>query len=174
MPATQHREIKHCIEAILFASPEPLSINKVREILSSHFTLSIKQLQEMLAELNEEYLSTRSFLIEEVGQGFILRTKTDYAPFIEKLSIKRPEKLSTASTEVLAIIAYRQPITRPQIDAIRGVDSSNILSSLLERNLIAPQGKQEAPGRPTLYGVTDAFLLHYGLRSLQDLPPLEQ
>ena len=99
-----------------------------------------------------------------------MRTCEEYSPFVDLIHRnKRTEKLSQASAEVLAIIAYRQPITRPQIEAIRGVDSSGILQNLLERQLIEPTGKLEAPGRPTLYGTTKDFLQHFGLRSAEEL-----
>ena len=96
------------------------------------------------------------------------------SPYIEAIGVsRRGEKLSQAAAEVLAIIAYKQPITRPQIDAIRGVDSSGTIYNLLERQLIEPLGKLEAPGRPTLFGITKNFLEHFGLKDVKQLPPLQ-
>lgn len=164
--------VKRIIEALLFASIEPLSFQKIREITDVAHPLKPKTLRELIEELRDEYISQqRSFRIEEIAQGFILRTCVEHGPYIDLLQRnKRTEKLSQPAAEVLAIIAYKQPITRPQIDAIRGVDSSGVIYSLLERELIEPVGKLEAPGRPTLYGITNNFLKHFGLRDLSDLP----
>jgi segregation and condensation protein B len=166
----QHH-IKRVIEALLFASPDPLSLTKIREITDTILPLRPRQLRQILEELKQDYLAQqRAFKLEEIAQGYVLRTYEEYAPYLELLHRqKRGEKLSHASTEVLAIIAYRQPITRPQIDAIRGVDSSGSLMQLLERQLIEPMGKLEAPGRPTLYGTTRKFLKHFGLKDLSEL-----
>jgi segregation and condensation protein B len=122
-------------------------------------------------ELQQDYLSQqRAFRLEEIAEGFLLRTCEEYSPFLDLLyRNKRTEKLSQASAEVLAIIAYKQPITRPQIEAIRGVDCSGIIQNLLERQLITPSGKLEAPGRPTLYETTNDSLKHFGLRSTEEL-----
>ena len=162
---------KRIIEALLFSSNEPLSFTKIREIVDSFQPLKPRLLRDLIIELQQEYLSQqRAFRIEEIADGFLLRTCEEYSPFVDLIHRnKRTEKLSQASAEVLAIIAYRQPITRPQIEAIRGVDSSGILQNLLERQLIEPTGKLEAPGRPTLYGTTKDFLQHFGLRSAEEL-----
>jgi segregation and condensation protein B len=169
-------QIKRIIEALLFASSEPIGFNKIREITDTIYPLKPSVLRELVMELGQEYMvQQRSFRLEEIAQGYIIRTCEEYSSYIElMLRNKRTEKLSQAAAETLAIIAYRQPITRPQIDAIRGVDSSGIIYSLLERQLITPVGKLEAPGRPTLYGITKEFLAHFGLRDIKDLPPLEE
>jgi segregation and condensation protein B len=163
--------LKRVIEALLFSSAVPLSLIKIREITASITSLRPRQLKEILEELKQEYIAQqRAFQLEEIAQGYVLRTHEEYAPYLELLyRQRRGEKLSPASTEVLAIIAYRQPITRPQIDAIRGVDSSGTVMQLLERQLIEAMGKLEGPGRPTLYGTTKDFLKHYGLKDLEDL-----
>jgi segregation and condensation protein B len=164
--------LKRIIEALLFVSHEPISFNKIREVLDSVELLKPRQIQDLLQEMAEEYiLQQRSFRLEEIAQGYTLRTCKEYGPYIDLLfHNKRTEKLSPAAAEVLAIIAYRQPITRPQIEAIRGVDSSGVIQSLLERQLIEAVGRLEAPGRPTLYGITPYFLKHFGLRDLKELP----
>lgn len=166
----QHH-LKRVIEALLFASPDPLSLVKIREVTDTILPLRPRQLRDILNTLKQEYVTQqRAFQLEEIAQGYVLRTYEEYAPYVELLyRHKRGEKLSYASTEVLAIIAYRQPITRPQIDAIRGVDSSGTLMQLIERQLIEPIGKLEAPGRPTLYGTTKEFLKHFGLKDLSEL-----
>lgn len=165
------RHVQRVIEALLFASPEPLTLAKIREVTDTIIPCRPRQLRDMLEELKQEYLAqARAFRLEEIAQGYVLRTHEEYSPYLDLLHRqKRGEKLSPASTEVLAIIAYRQPITRPQIDAIRGVDSSGTLVQLFERGLIEPIGKLEAPGRPTLYGTTREFLKHYGLKDLSEL-----
>lgn len=162
---------KRIIEALLFANSDPLPFNKIREIVDTFQPLKPSLLRDLINELQQEYLSQqRAFRLEEIAEGFLLRTCEEYGPFIDLIHRnKRTEKLSQASAEVLAIIAYRQPITRPQIEAIRGVDCSGIVQNLLERQLIEPNGKLEAPGRPTLYVTTKGFLQHFGLKSAQDL-----
>lgn len=165
---------KRIIEALLFASSEPLPFAKIREIVDTIYPLKPRLLHDLIIELQQEYLSQqRAFRLEEIAQGFMLRTCEEYSGFIDQLfRNKRTEKLSLASAEVLAIIAYRHPITRPQIEAIRGVDCSGIIQNLLERQLIEHVGRLEAPGRPSLYGITKDFLKHFGLRDLQELPQL--
>lgn len=162
---------KRIIEALLFASCDPLPFTKIREIVDTFQPLKPRLLRDLIIELQQEYLSQqRAFRIEEIADGFLLRTCEEYSQFIDMIyRNKRTEKLSQASAEVLAIIAYRQPITRPQIEAIRGVDCSGIVQNLLERQLIEAMGKLEAPGRPTLYGTTKDFLKHFGLRDAQEL-----
>lgn len=165
------QHLKRVMEALLFASHDPLSLVKIREVTDTILPLRPRQLRQILEELKQEYLAQkRAFQLEEIAQGYVLRTYEEYAPYLDLLHRnKRGEKLSHASTEVLAIIAYRQPITRPQIDAIRGVDSSGTLMQLLERQLVEPVGKLEAPGRPTLYGTTKEFLKHFGLKDMLEL-----
>jgi len=165
------RHAKRVIEALLFSCPDPLPLPKIREITDTFCTLAPRHLRSIIEELQQDYISQqRAFRLEEIAQGYVLRTHEEYAPYIDLLQRqRRGEKLSPASTEVLAIIAFRQPVTRPQIDAIRGVDSSGTLMQLLERQLVEPLGKLEAPGRPTLYGTTREFLKHFGFKDLNDL-----
>lgn len=167
-------QVKKIIEALLFASHEPLSFIKIREITDTFYPLPPRVIRQLLDELQRDYLSQqRAFRLEEIAQGFILRSCEEYSPFIDLLyRNRRTEKLTQASAEVLAIIAFKQPITKPQIEAIRGVDSTGIIQNLLERLLIEPVGKLEAPGRPTLYGITKEFLKHFGLKDLDDLPKI--
>lgn len=168
--------VKGIIEALLFACNEPIAFDKIREITDTAYPLKPKTVRALIQELADEYITQRkSFRIEEIAQGFLLRTCEEFSPYIDILyRNKRGEKLSHPAAEVLAIIAYKQPITRPQIDAIRGVDSSGTIYSLLERQLIEPVGKLEAPGRPTLYGITKDFLKHFGLRDLCELPGMTE
>jgi segregation and condensation protein B len=170
-----HFRIKRIIEALLFASSEPITFNKLREVIDTISPLAPRELRAIIEELQNEYCTQqRAFRLDEIAQGFVLRSAEEFNPYIELLyRNKRNEKLSHASAEVLAIIAYRQPITRTQIEAIRGVDSSGSVATLLERQLIQPVGKLEAPGRPMLYGITKDFLKHFGLKDIKELPKLE-
>lgn len=164
--------IKRILEALLFASSEPLSIKAMKLVLDTTSPVSTKEIKFLLAEMKEEY-KKNSFHLAEIGEGYILRTNPEYKKYIALLEqIKPPQKLSQACTEVLAIISYRQPVTRAQIEEIRGVDCSTLVTQLVEKELIQQVGKLEAPGRPTLYGVTKRFLNHFGLKDLKDLPKI--
>jgi segregation and condensation protein B len=164
-------EIKRILEALLFAAHDPVSLDKLREVVESFHPVKPKMLKELLVEMREEFALNRSFALEEVGDGYLLRTKEQFAPYVQQLLVdRRPDRLSRAALEVVAIIAYRQPMTRRQIDDLRGVDSSGVLQALLERGLIERRGRLEGPGKPSLYGTTDLFLKHFGLSSLGDLP----
>lgn len=166
--------VKQIIEALLFSSPEPLSFQKIRDIIAESHPISAGTLRNALLELALDYeKQERAFALTEVAKGFVLRTRAHLGGYLDTLMRdRRSERLSQAAAEVLAIVAYKQPVTRPQIEAIRGVDSSGVLQTLVERQLITPVGKLEAAGRPTLYGTTKEFLVHYGLRDLKELPKL--
>ncbi len=163
---------KHAIEALLFSSNEALSIDKIRAVLGEFDDLKPKMIRQLICELQLDYThSKRAFQLDEGADGFILRTRDDYYPYVRLLHAdRRPERLSQAASEVLAIITYRQPTTRSIVDSIRGVDSSGSIYRLIDLELIEAVGKLEAPGRPTLYGVGKKFLQHFGLTSLDDLP----
>lgn len=165
------KELKGAIEALLFSSSEPISIRQIREITENICCLKPKALEALVKELQLEYKQqARAFQIEEIADGFLIRTDPKYSVYVDQLhSHRRSEKLSRAATEVLAIIAFRQPVTRSVIDGIRGVDSSGALYALIERDLIETVGRLDAPGRPSLYAVTNRFLQHYGLRDLNEL-----
>lgn len=159
---------KRILEALLFASSDPIPLEKLSEVAE----LPLKETETLLEELRAEYdAEERAFQLKEIAEGVVLRSREAFNPYIALLHPgRRRTRLSHAVAEVLAIIAYRQPITRPQIEAIRGVDSSHHVQQLIERGLIEPLGKLEVPGRPTLYGVTKEFLQHFGLRDLGELP----
>src|ERR1700737_4180407 len=142
-------QLKRVIEALLFACSEPLTLDKIREVTDTILPLPPRDLRALIQALQDDYyMQKRAFRIEEMAQGFVLRTYEEFNPYIELLfRNKRSEKLSHAAAEVLAIIAYRQPITRPQIEAIRGVDCSGVVQALLERQLIQAVGKLDSPGR---------------------------
>jgi segregation and condensation protein B len=173
LSAEERTYVKRMIEALLFASSEPLPFAKLREVISTYKPIKPGFLRKLIDELQRDYrIQQRAYDLDEIAQGFLLRTREEFGKYIELLhKDKRSEKLTQASAEVLAIIAYKQPVTRPEIDKIRGVDSSGIIQNLLDRELVEMVGKLEAPGRPTLYSITKNFLKHFGLKDLKDLPP---
>jgi segregation and condensation protein B len=126
-----------------------------------------------MSALKDTY-GARGIVLEEIAGGWLFRTSVQFAPFVRELTIGRPVRLTRAQIETLAIAAYRQPVTRPEIDDIRGVDSSATLRVLLERELLRIVGKKEDVGRPLLYGTTSHFLQFFGLKSLKDLPALRE
>jgi segregation and condensation protein B len=158
------------LEALLFVAKEPLSISKLADILE----ISEQGVVELLEGLRERYESKDSGLtIVEIDKCFRLGTKPEMASYIETLYKQPVQILSNAALEVLSIIAYRQPITRGEIDFIRGVQSDRSLATLVERGLVQEVGRKDSPGRPILYGTTEHFLLHFGLKSLDELPKLD-
>lgn len=165
-------ETRQIIEALLFASDAPLS--------SSDLSMADEELEEdevlaAIQELRREYeKSEHAFQIYELGGGFQVLTRPDFAPWLERFAtVSRPGRLSSAALEVLAIVVYRQPIGRAEIEDIRGVGSSGVLRTLQDRELIEVVGRGEGLGRPLLYGTTPFFLEHFGFRSLHDLPEPE-
>ncbi len=158
------------VEAILFAAGHPVSIEKLCMVLSC----DEDTLRATLAALQPTY-HTRGIQLIYVGDGCQLVTKEEYLPYIRTaLGIRRGGNLSHASMETLAIVAYNQPVTRSYIDEVRGVDTSYVVTSLLEKGLLEAKGRLDAPGRPTLYGTTDTFLRVFGLNNLEALPSMEQ
>ena len=156
------------LEALLFVSPKPLSEKEILGHLSSHFP-DIK-VKEAIALLQKSYVDQkRAFRIGFVSGGYMLETHPEVAPYISSLVAPRKSKLSKGALEVLSIIAYKQPITRPEIEAIRGIDSGPHVENLLEGEWITQKGKKEVPGRPILFGTTEKFLLHFNLPSVEEL-----
>ena len=160
------------VESALFASQTPLT---PRDIARADESLTIEIVKDALAELRDEYeRSDRSFQIYNLGDGYQILTRPEYAPYLERFdSVPRTYGLSPAALETLAIIAYRQPISRVEIEDIRGVGSTTVLRTLQEWELIDTVGRGEGLGRPLLYGTTQRLLDHFGLRDLADLPRLE-
>ena len=166
---------KRIIEALLFSTKEPLPLKKIQEILEpTKGYITPKELKRMLQELSCEYREQgHAFQIDAIADGYILRTHIEFYPYVEQLFTKRrKERLSQAAMETLAIVAYRQPVTKSQIEAVRGVDCSGVLQLLQDRLFIEVSGKLEAPGRPSLFATTREFLIHFGLKSLADLPSM--
>ena len=164
-------KMKSAIEAMLFVSGEPLPAKDLINNLEIDNKLVLEIINEMTIEYEKE---DRGLRLIEINGGYQLVTKEENSDFIQKLLKKnRKHSLSQASIESLAIIAYKQPITRIDIDEIRGVKSESALQRLVERNLIREVGRLEVPGRPILYGTTDEFLRQFGLKTLKELPSLD-
>lgn len=170
--------VKELIEALIFAAEEPLTLEQIKAILRESSeegdprSLQENEIETIISILNDEYQqSHRPYRIIRIAGGYQFATTVDYAEWIGKLHKEQGRrKLSQSSLETLAIIAYRQPITRPDIEAIRGVDCDYVLGTLLEKKLITIVGRAPTPGRPLLYGTTQQFLKHFGLSDISDLP----
>jgi len=161
--------LKGLVEALVFASDKPLKANEIARLASA----GTRQITKVLDELRGEY-THRGIQLDEVAGGWTFRTSAVFAPFVRDLTGHKPVRLSRAQVETLAIVAYRQPITRPEVDDIRGVDCGAVLKMLLERDLVRILGKKDEPGRPILYGTSGGFLELFGLKSLKDLPTLRE
>ncbi len=165
-------EIKYFIEAALLAAGRPLSIDQLQNLFTADGQPDKSQIREAIAALQAEY-EHRGIEILEVASGFRTQVKASMADRLRKLWEERPPRYSRALFETLALIAYRQPMTRGEIEEVRGVAvSSNIIRSLQERDWIRVVGHRDVPGRPSMFGTTKAFLDYFGLKKLDDLPPL--
>ena len=167
-------ESRKAIYAMLFTSDRPLSAGRVAEALGdTDPDIVANMLEELREEINSD--ETRPYRLREIGGGYQFTSEEAYAPYIRRLfAIKKSNKLSKAVLETLAIIAYKQPVTRPEVESIRGVSVSYAFDQLQERRLIKSVGVAEVPGRPRLYRTTDEFLVHFGLKSLKELPSVEE
>ena len=170
--------LKSVLEALIFAADEPVSLKQLDEIFNAPSEdgepprVSADDIRHAIAELNEEYdAQRRAYRIIQVGGGYHFVTRQEYAEWVGKLyKEKGKRKLSHSALESLAIIAYRQPVTKPEIEAIRGVNADYVLHTLLERGLVTITGRASTVGRPLLYGTTTEFLKHFGINDLSDLP----
>jgi segregation and condensation protein B len=172
MVKMEREETKKIIEALLFVSDKPISIDTLKDVLRD---IESTDIRAVIEELNDEYANSgRSFAIKEIAGGFQMLTDPVYSRWISALYKRPPDRLTGPSLETLAIIAYRQPITRSDIEAIRGVNVDGVLRTLEERGLIKSRGRVDGPGRPILYGTTSEFLQHFGLKSLEELPKLKE
>ena len=165
--AAQH--LRGLVEALVFAADHPIKPSEIAKLAQA----PTRQIKDILEELTQEF-SGRGIQLEEVAGGYAFRTNVAFAPFVRDLVGQKPVKLTRAQLETLAIVAYRQPITRPDIDDVRGVDCGPVLRTLLERDLVRILGKKDEPGRPILYGTSNGFLQLFGLASLKDLPTLRE
>jgi segregation and condensation protein B len=169
MERSQQRRV---IEALVVASPDPISAARIAQI-APDCTPSLAK--ELLNELNEQYeAEERAFEIWEVAGGYQLRTRAEFSGYLQQLQKHRPLRLSRAALETLSIVAYKQPVTRGEIEQVRGVDVGAVVKSLMERQLVRITGQREVPGRPMLYGTTRRFLEVFGLESLGGLPTLRE
>ncbi len=165
----QRKHLRGLLEALVFASDAPIKPPELAKLAHAQQ----KQVKEVLTELKQDY-ATRGIHLDEIAGGWVFRTSPLFAPFVRDLTKQKPVRLTRAQVETLAIIAYRQPITRPEIDDVRGVDTGPVLKLLLERDLVRILGKRDEPGRPIIYGTTGNFLEFFGLKSLKDLPTLRE
>jgi len=164
--------LKCIIECLIFASDIPLTIDRIKQVLED---LAPRQIRELVAELIEDYrTSPRGIHIREVAHGFQFCTRPEYASLVHQLRKSKPYHLTQPTLETLAIIAYKQPVTKAEIELVRGVDCSGVVKSLMDKNLVAIQGRKEVIGRPFLYGTTQKFLEVFGLETLASLPTIEE
>ena len=161
--------IKKIIEALIFASDVPLPLNRILKILDN---IKENDVLNTIDELNSDYENSgRSFRVCKIGGGYQLVTKPEFSKYIKSLYKSRVRsRLSHAALEVLSIIAFKQPISRPEVDHIRGVNSDGVVKTLLERNLLTIAGRSESVGKALLYGTTDEFLRYFGINKISDLP----
>ena len=170
----KNEELKPVVEGLIFAADEPMSIKDLFAVFNEDAAIEQVQIKEVLEQLKEEY-EGRGLELKEVGSGFRFQVREAHAQWIAKLWQERPAKYSRASLETLALIAYRQPITRAEIEDVRGVSvSSNIIKALVEREWVRVVGHRDVPGKPALYSTTKKFLDYFNLKTLEDLPPLSE
>lgn len=167
------RELKAILEAILFVSPEPVPVARLLSILGTVSKAEVVQALDILThDLDQE---GRGIQLVQVAGGYRLVTKQEYGPWLKRMEkAKAAQKLSRSALESLAIIAYKQPLVRSEIEEIRGVETSGVLRTLCERKLVRIVGRKDVPGRPIMYGTTKFFLEHFGLQDLTQLPPLRE
>ena len=164
--------LKIIVEGLLFVSEEPLTIERIGAVVEG---VSNERLQKVLDELEAEYDDFgRAYILRRIAGGYQFRTQPELSSYILKMKKKSPTRLSRAALETLAVIAYRQPILRAEIERIRGVDIGGILKTLMEKGLIRGTGRRDLPGRPIIYGTTKKFLETFDLPNLDALPSLEE
>ena len=167
------RELKAILEAVLFVSPEPVPVARLMSIVGTVSKTEVVQALDILAhDLDQD---GRGIQLVQVAGGYRLVTKQEYGPWLKRMDKARTaQKLSRSALESLAIIAYKQPLVRSEIEEIRGVETSSVLRTLCERKLVRIVGRKDVPGRPIMYGTTKFFLEHFGLQDLSQLPPLRE
>ena len=166
------KSLKLIVESMLYAAEKPLSAREIHSIITD---AKIPQIKSALKVLQYEYEAMgRSFSLKEVANGYQFRSRSEYGPYIMKMLQRTPNRLSRASMETLAIIAYKQPILRQEIERLRGVDVGGIVRALLEKDLIRVMGRKNLPGRPLIYGTTKKFLEVFDLKDIESLPKLKE
>ena len=165
-------QAKRIIEALLFVFSQPLPLKRITEVVPD---LEPVKVRALIQTLNGEYeAGSRAFRVQEIAGGYQIVTDQQLAPWVKRaLQSPKPDAVSAAALETLAIIAYRQPITKAEIEAVRGVDVTASLDTLVERRFVRIAGRKDSPGRPFLYGTAPEFLRHFGLKSLESLPRME-
>ncbi|MDD5120374.1 MAG: SMC-Scp complex subunit ScpB [Candidatus Omnitrophica bacterium] len=168
----EESNLKSAVEALIFASEKPITADQIKKVLGN---LDASEVKKIIDELRNEYGSAnRGMRIIEIAGGFQMITSSVFAPFLKKLFKNRyNEKLSKPALESLAIIAYKQPLTKAEIESLRNVNVDGVMKSLIDKNLIRICGRKKVPGRPFVFGTTREFLEHFGLKSLDDLPKME-
>ncbi|HSB44225.1 MAG TPA: SMC-Scp complex subunit ScpB [Nitrospira sp.] len=171
--AFQGQELAAVLEALLFVSAEPVPLPRLASVIGTVSKAEVEQALKILQQQLEQ--EGRGIQLVKLAGGYRLVTKPDYAPWLKRLDkAKAAQKLSRSALESLAIIAYKQPLVRAEIEEIRGVETSGVIRTLLERKLVRIVGRKEVPGRPIMYGTTKFFLEHFGLQDLSQLPPLRE
>ncbi len=166
-----NKEKKAILEALIFVSGAPVSIKELQKTTG----FATGEIEFLVSELMAEYRERQGGIeIVEVAEGYQMVTRPAFSEYVKRLRSSTPPKLSMPAMETLAIIAYKQPITKAEIEQIRGVNSDGVIKNLLDRRLIRVVGKKEAPGRPILYGTTREFLLYFGLKDLSELPTIRE
>ncbi|MCX5694450.1 MAG: SMC-Scp complex subunit ScpB [Candidatus Omnitrophica bacterium] len=168
----ENNNLKSAIEALIFASEKPITTDQLKKVLGD---LDAATINKIITDLKNEYEGQgRGIRIVEIAGGFQMITSSNFAQFLKKLFKNRySDKLSKPALESLAIIAYKQPLTKAEIESLRNVNVDGVMKSLLDKNLIRICGRKKIPGRPFVFGTTREFLEHFGLKSLQDLPKME-
>ena len=167
----EEERLKAILESLLFAAGEPVSLARLAAVLDN---VPKEAIRKALNEMALAYAGGRGIALEQVAGGYQLRTPKEHALYVRKLLAAKPPRLTRPLLETVAIVAYRQPITRPEIEQLRGVDSGGVLETLLERRLIKIAGRKEAPGRPMVYATTPEFLEAFSLKDLESLPDLSE
>ena len=171
----EQQQLKNIIEAILMSADKPLKVPEIEALFAGDSDMPTRDdIRQALSELGEDY-NNRGFELKQVASGFRIQVGQDYAQWVGRLWEEKPARYSRALLETIALIAYRQPITRGEIEEVRGVSvSSNIIKTLMEREWIKVLGHKDVPGKPALYGTTKAFLDYFNLKSLEELPTLAE
>jgi segregation and condensation protein B len=165
-------DIKPMVESLIFVSDAPLTIERLCDILAEY---KREEIRSAINDLKSDYNDIeRGIFLAEIAEGFQFRTRKEYAEIVRRLTKNIGARFSKPALETLAIIAYRQPITRPEIEYLRGVDSGGVLKTLLEKNLVRILGKKNIPGKPIIYGTSRKFLETFNLRDLKGLPTLKE
>ena len=168
-----NREVKNIVEAALLVAGSPLTIDKILNLFPEGSRPQRDDIKAVLTSIEEDY-ADRGIELKQIERGYRIQSREKYVEWLSRLTEEKPPRYSRAALETLAIIAYKQPTTCPEVESIRGVNSSGVLKTLMERGLIKIAGRMDAVGNPIMYSTTREFLEYFGLRSLKDLPTLKE